>query len=1266
MKTPLAENQLIRADFLPATARVKKFEPRAGYYLLEVTLDGTGEYRPLRLTDEQLAQVEVVSAGATVEAGDPEAFFLQIEANRLRLAYQFDPMLAVSVSQVDPLPHQVEAVYHHALEMPRMRFLIADDPGAGKTVMAGLILKEMQYRGLVKRVLIVAPGHLKYQWQREMKEKFGTSFRLVDRGVIRAHWGENVWEEFPLSIASLDFLKQDDLKAMLKGSQWDLIIVDEAHKMAAYAYEGKERTKIDKTARYQLGEVLSRQSDHLLFLTATPHRGDEENFRLFLDLLRPGFFARKDLLKESVERKENPLFIRRLKEDMRTFDGELIFPPRHVRTVAFKLTDNEMELYNAVTSYVQNYYDQAKANRNIAFAMMILQRRLSSSTHAILRSLQRRRERLEELLRLPDKIRGDAEYEAARRMNPEDLEDLSEQERWEIEERLEHLTIAQNIGDVHAEIDQLDGLIAQAETVKAAGEESKLAKLKDDVLGQLDGRKLLVFTEHKDTLTYLEEQFRAWGYSVGTIHGGMDLDARIEAERAFRNDHQVLVATEAAGEGINLQFCSWMVNYDIPWNPNRLEQRMGRIHRYGQDREVFIWNLVARGTREGQILERLFEKLELMKDALGTDRVFDIINEIIPGTDLGQLLKEAVFSQRRMEEIEHVIEQVDEAHTGEVLERVFMSSLATRHIDYTGLLREQLEAAENRLVPEYVGDFFLRAIQRLGGRFTPVEGGYRVDAVPAECRDLNQDPDFRTRYGSVHREYRRITFEKDVARKDTTFEFVAPGHPLLEAVNEIVLRRFGEPGAGVAAFADPTVGREGALWFAEGVVRDGTGQPAGRRVFALFQRPDGTVEATNPAVLWDLEPAPDADLPESVRALVGDRSGIEDYLIGEVLLPYREEIAARRDHDAEIKERYGLRSLDVLVQESNGKIMEYEARQDAGDDVALPLGNEQRVLEKLRRRKEELEREIRLERNVIVDEPRVLGVAALVPMPVAAGGNEEEPEGEGGASDLPMTRDDEIELVGMRVATEYEEAQGWTVEDVSAAKHGGFDLRSTCINEDGVIEGVRYIEVKARARTGAIRITRNEWMKARKYGEHYWLYVVTAAASDAPTLTRIADPASRFVEGEDIFATGFEIPEKKWRAQENPEPWIWIPQTVQDAERMLLAVYLPPERPLNGASEHQIRLEDRLADLIRDFRTFPEDPVREVSDRFPGIERWLPHGREIEPEEIVQALIHGTDHMMSLTNKIDWERESLQAQPLTPDLRESLAEYHFGEWLASL
>jgi superfamily II DNA or RNA helicase len=1143
----LQEGQLITAPFLAETAEVKTFEPRAGYYLLEVVLqDGHHTYKPLRITDEQLAQIQVLEHSPVSLTGNAEDFFFFIEAHRIRLAYQFDPQLAVSISQVDPLPHQIEAVYHYVLNSPRIRFLIADDPGAGKTIMAGLILKELQYRRLVRRCLIVAPGHLKYQWQREMKEKFGTSFAVVDRGRMESAWGENVWEERDLCITSLDFIKQDAVRSTLRGVQWDLVIVDEAHKMSAYAYYARDRVKIDKTKRYQVGEVLSRHANHLLFLTATPHRGDDENFRLFLDLLRPGFFAQAELLKESVESKDNPVFVRRLKEDMKRFDGSTIFPPRHVHTVPFRLTEDEVELYNGVTHYVQDYFDRARENRSITFALMILQRRLTSSSHAIHESLKRRKARLEELLELPERIRGDEDYLRAQNISEEELEDMAEEERLQVEERLEHLTIARNIDDVRVEIAELERLIAQAERVRAQEIESKLVGLRDKVLKHLGNRKLLIFTEFRDTLDYLADKLRGWGYNVITIHGQMNMDARIQAEHDFRDNAQILVATEAAGEGINLQFCSLMVNYDIPWNPNRLEQRMGRIHRYGQQYEVHTWNLISRDTREGQILDRLFEKMERMRDALGSDRVFDIIGEIIPGARLDELLKDAIFNQRRMEEIEQHIEAVDESSVQQTLERVFMTSLATHHIDYTGILKETLTAEENRLVPEYVEDYFLRAFRRLGGTTERRGETYYLASVPYELRRWGDDYAFKTAYGPVFREYRRVTFDKAYAREHPEAEFVAPGHPLLEAVNETILSTFTSGNEGYAVFGDPEGQRAGVFWFVEGEVTDGAGQPAGRRVFCLYQAVDGTIQMVNPAILWDQEPLSRGEVTSPLH-LLQRRDAIEDYVVAQVLFPFREEIAERRARETQVKEKYGLRSLDYLIQESNQKILDYQMRQAAGELVDLPLLNEQRNLEGLQQRRADLEREIRLERNLTVGEPRFLGAAVVLPlvaaepMPEAAAGTityqpkppELAPVNEGHIeydAGPDMRRDDEIEAVGMRVAMQYERDQGWHPEDVSGENHG-FDVRSTRYNPDGTFADIRYIEVKARARSGAIRLSANEWKKARHFDERYWLYVITEAATDDPQLHPIQNPAAHFRLDEDIFATGFIIPESRWLAK---------------------------------------------------------------------------------------------------------------------------------------
>lgn len=397
---------------------------------------------------------------------DPEAFFLVNEGRRIRLAHQFDPLYAVNVSQIDPLPHQIDGVYFHILKHPRIRFLLADDPGAGKTIMAGLLLKELKQRGLVNRVLIVVPGHLKDQWIRELKEKFNETFRVIDRGVMEASWGRNVWLEENQAITSMDFAKQEDVMLSLAEADWDLVIIDEAHKLAAYEYG----EKITKTQRYKLGELLAKNSTFLLFLTATPHRGDPNNFRLFLDLLEPGFFATNELLMESIKNKDNSLFLRRLKEDLKRFDGTPIFPPRKVETIKYRLSEDEKRLYNAVTQYVEKYYNKAleieeeRRKRNITFALLILQRRLASSVRAVRRSLERRRDKLKELLeqgKLVQEVGYVSEYV---------LEDMPELERWEREEELlGKLTSSKTLDELREEIEILEELIRLAKESRFLG-----------------------------------------------------------------------------------------------------------------------------------------------------------------------------------------------------------------------------------------------------------------------------------------------------------------------------------------------------------------------------------------------------------------------------------------------------------------------------------------------------------------------------------------------------------------------------------------------------------------------------------------------------------------------------------------------------------------------------------------------------------------------------------------------------------------------------
>lgn len=691
--------------------------------------------------DQILTKEEFYS---TVQANESPLFgseawkvFLALESIRYKYASLYDPLLAMNISKVDPLPHQIEAVYGYILNLPRIKFLIADDPGAGKTIIAGLILKELKLRKIVKRILIVAPGHLKDQWRRELKERFKEDFLVVDRGIFESVYKSNIWEKENQIITSMDFAKRDEILPTLKATNFDLIIVDEAHKMSAYKYG----EKINKSERYRLGEILSKTSNHLLFLTATPHKGDPENFRLLLDLLIPGFFATDEMLEESIKNKDNPLFLRRIKEDLKDFEGRPLFLPRYPKTITFELGTSspaEKELYNELSKYVENQYNLAKTKdkkRNVGFALVILQRRLASSTYALLKSLERRKKRLEEFLTNPEKQQiNNLDFK-----DIEEAEDMSEKERWEKEKEWEVLSVAETRDELLKEIETLDKLIKKANYIIENENEIKLSKLKESLtelskkVKEKGKRKILIFTESKDTLDWLKKNINKWGYSVNEIHGGMKLQDRIEAESIFKNEKEIMVATEAAGEGINLQFCNLMINYDIPWNPNRLEQRMGRIHRYDQTREVFIHNLVASDTREGQVLLILFDKIEEIKKALGSDKVFDVLGDIIESKKFAQAITDAAVNARNLDDILKEIEsdlKVDEDYINKIKENLG-ETLATHYIDYTRIKEMAQKAKEYRLIPEYTENFFIKAFEKAGGRLKKINKGViSIESIP--------------------------------------------------------------------------------------------------------------------------------------------------------------------------------------------------------------------------------------------------------------------------------------------------------------------------------------------------------------------------------------------------------------------------------------------------------------------------------------------------------------------------------------------------------
>lgn len=1071
-----------------------------------------GAYIDQLIPKEEFQKIIIYDEQATFSE-EAWKVFLALETVRYRFASIYDPLLAMNTSKVDPLPHQIEAVYGYVLKLPRIRFLIADDPGAGKTIMAGLIIKELKLRQLVKRILIVTPGHLKDQWRRELADRFEETFEVIDRWRLDSLYRANVWLKENHVITSIDFAKMEDILPSIAAAHFDLIVVDEAHKMSAYRYG----EKTEKTDRYRLGEVLSGITNHLLFLTATPHKGDPENFRLFLDLLEPGFFASNEMVQESIRNKDNPLFIRRIKEDLKNFEGEPLFLPRQVKTIPFNLgadSPNEKNLYNELSRYVNTQYNKVLTKdkkRNVAFALVILQRRLASSTYALLRSLERRKKRLEELLKGADRNK---QPEAV--FDYDVVEDMTEQERWREESIWETLSVAENREELEKEIKIIEGLISLAINIIQEEEEIKLKELRKSLkelssrYTEKKDRKILIFTESRDTLEYLEKKIKEWGFSTNIIHGGMKLEDRINAEAIFKNETEVMVATEAAGEGINLQFCNLMINYDIPWNPNRLEQRMGRIHRYGQQKEVFVFNLVAEDTREGRVLNRLFSKLEEIKQALGSDKVFDVLSEVLYNKNLSQLLMEAAANARNIDDILKEIEiTVDEDYISKVKENLG-ETLATRYIDYTRIKEMAQQAKEHRLIPEYTENYFKKAFIKAGGKFKERKDRFlSIESIPLDIRKIAEEENFKKSYGQVLKKYSKITFDKEVAFKTSDAEFISFGHPLFEAVMTWIEAYLMDCLINGATFIDPDRRLNGYILFYEGEIKDGTGAVAGKRLFSFYDSGNEVVPIS-PAIIWDIIEGEGAKGTGADIELLKNRASTKVII---KLEEYKAELLKERIRQSEIKEKYGIKSLEHLILKLDGELISLYGRKEAGKNVDLAIRNKEERKAEYEKALKDLTIQIQKEKSLTMSMPKFMGIIRVKPSEKI---------------NRAMQSDAEIEAIGMDVAMRYESNNGRTPEDVSL-QNLGFDIRST--DKD---ERIRYIEVKARAESGDIALTQNEWFKAHRFKDDYYLYVVFNALK-SPQLFIIQNPAEKvhpderieivryIVRSEDIYKRGGQV-----------------------------------------------------------------------------------------------------------------------------------------------
>lgn len=1079
----------------------------------------TGQVRDPILDSAQLAQLTITPKDPPFD-GDPLHFKLGVEAARLGLAYEYDPYFSLSIARVDPLPHQLEAVYDYFLKLPRIRFLLADDPGAGKTIMAGLLLKELKIRGLVNRTLIVAPANLTFQWQREMKDKFREQFDIMRGEVLRTQYGQNPWQEHNQVVTSVSWISRvEDAKESLLRSSWDLIIVDEAHKMSAYSTD-------KKTLAFQIGEALSERTDHFLLMTATPHKGDPENFRLFLSLLDRDVYGDVKSLEEAMRRQSAPFYLRRVKEALVTFPdpetGEVkkLFTNRDVRTTKFELDGDEFDFYDALTRYVEDQSIKAAASENVqanilSFQMAMLQRRFASSMYAVRRSLERMRDKRKRILEDPEKYR----QEQIDRKLPDDYDDLTEEEQVKIMATAEDCVFAIDPAALRDEIQRLDKLVDQARSLEKREIESKLTKLRQVLNEQhifSDPRmKLLIFTEHKDTLDYLAAdgrdgrplgKLREWGLTVTQIHGGLPIgdrdtpNTRIYAEREFREDCQILVATEAAGEGINLQFCWLMINYDIPWNPVRLEQRMGRIHRYGQQNDCLIFNFAAVNTREGRVLEKLLMRLAEIKDELGTDKVFDVVGEMLPSNLLEKMFRE-MYAKRLSESniADRIVRDIDPERfkriTGSTLE-----GLAKRDLNLSALVGKSVEAKERRLVPEVVEDFFIAAGPIASIHSSPIRGKdhvYRVGKIPKTLSAIAEK--LEPRFGRMGREYQRVVFDKRLLGDDATLEWVTPGHPLFEAIRSDVTDRVGSDLRRGALLWDLHTKNPYRLDVFAASIKDGRGNTLHKKLFVVRTDLGGSLTLRQPTVFLDIMIADrKARAPETPA--LPDKTAVEVYLVEQALMPFLAEVSEQRANENRIVREHIEISLQELINRQQLVLADLLNRRVAGENIPGLEGNISQAeahVDELNARLDRRRQELDMERHCTIGDVHHLGRAWVLPHP-----DRQAP------SIAPMVRDDEIEKIAVRIVTGHEQARGWVVESVET-ENRGYDLlsRKPHPTEPGVFIAARFIEVKGRAAVGEIALTANEYRTAQRLGEDYWLYVVFACAGN-PELKLIQDPAT--------------------------------------------------------------------------------------------------------------------------------------------------------------
>lgn len=1035
------------------------------------------------------------------------------------------------------------------LPQPRIRFLLADDTGAGKTIMTGLLLKELMMREIIKRILIVTPGGLTKQWQEdELGVKFNLSFKLVNRAVFSAE--PNVFQSNDRLVTSIDFICLDDVKRTLSTTSWDMVIFDEAHKLSAYEYG----QKVYKSKRYETAFDLSKQCEHILLLTATPHRGREDTFKRLMQLLDEDIFATPELtterVRETTDEDVNKFFIRRLKEDMKDWDGNPLYMKRSTKTVSYQLTNEEKQLYDAVTNYLKKRKSEVSETRNVhvSLAMQVIQRRLTSSIYAIRNTLHRRYKTLQSLT--DDLTNNPSLWKQRPRIDDDsleaiksidDLDDLDDEERESLDsimsdpKKLRLFTTAKCPQDIKDEAAEVKVLYDMANDLyKSNTEEQKYKELKKLLTSQniIGGEKLVIFTEHKDTLDYLKERLSNSGYSVETIHGGMAVDERREAQSRFMSQTvQILICTDAAGEGINLQFCRVLINWDIPWNPNRLEQRMGRIHRYGQKKDVIVFNMVAANTREGQVLEKLLKKLDVIRQQLGDDRVYDVIQDVFKDISLNDIIA-SVFNGKENELDRFIDKDNDE------LKELFKKSITAKEketvhtqVDYHNAMALKDDSDEQRLQPIYIKLFFERAFKHLGGNYEKADGKdiYKITEFPEPvtkylkehynilANDLTQMFFFFDKHKYIEGQFSHPEYGKA--------HYINPGNPLFDSVVNVVRMLYHDDMLRGTVLISPDDKKPLFTFFIKNIINNNRTSADGKKCVSnemlslVTQDEEGNFESTSPAKLLDMIP-PTSIAKEVRHPQPAQNDMVIEWAYEHQTEPLLKDTQKKVEKDTNSRREYMEKAFMEMIVSVSNEINDLQGKLLYSNDerISQEIQKKEDLLENLKRHKEQRMKQLDKEIELSATEPEVMGCAYIIPLTQMEFKNH-----------FGMSRNDEVESIAMDLAMDYERSNGWTPEDVSK-DNLGYDIRSTA--SDNVLK--RYIEVKGRSSTDGVMLSQNEMNRLDQLGNKAWLYIVTDCYTK-PSLHRINDPANTMTFEKKIKGVEYFLPLEQWKEHEKQE-----------------------------------------------------------------------------------------------------------------------------------